>query len=77
MDEFQKIVAESYEGGEFNSDQNPEDAGDGLFKFLITELSESEGCDSVEEALRRLSVIGRQIHEVKIAFMRVEEGRTA
>lgn len=72
-DRFQKVTMESYEGGEFNGDISIEDCGDGLFKFLVSEISESEGCDSFDEARRRLSTIQRQIEEVKREFMRREE----
>ncbi|MCK5605073.1 hypothetical protein KAR91_24500 [Candidatus Pacearchaeota archaeon] len=76
FDMFQKAVAESYVGGEFNNDEvldNMDDCGDGLFKFLMTELSEEEGCDSYDEAVRRLSTIQRQIEEVKRHMMAKEE----
>ena len=72
-DKFQKAVAESYEGGEFNHDILPEEVGDGLFQFLMTEISDSEGCDYYEEAVRRLSTIQRQIEEVKRHMMTKEE----
>jgi hypothetical protein len=39
----------------------------------MQEMRIDEGCDSIEEALSRLSTIARQIHELKIAFMRIEE----
>ena len=73
LDIYQKVVAESYEGGEFRSDIHIESCGDGLFKFLMTEISESEGCDSLEEAQRRLTTIQRQVEEVKREFMTMED----
>ena len=76
MDKYQKKVLESYDGGE----RLPEievlgkmrraDFGDGLLFFLVTELSEAEGCDSMEEARRRLDNILREVYEVSGAFPR-------
>lgn len=73
LDENQKIVAENYCGGEFSyadevKDPLGRDYGDGLFRFLLVELSHAEDCDSKEEALKRLSNIINQIEEVKAAF---------
>ena len=75
MDKFQKVVAESYEGGEFNCDEvlntlrdSSEDIGDSLFEFLMDEISEGEGVDSYKEAVRRLNTIVKQVEEVKIAM---------
>ncbi|MCK5236223.1 MAG: hypothetical protein KAR06_04480 [Deltaproteobacteria bacterium] len=68
LDKYQKIVAESYEGGEFNHDEVMEDVGDGLFKFLITEISDEEMCMSYSEAVNRLSTIIQQVKEVRAAM---------
>lgn len=74
MDQFQKAVAEAYAGGEFNCDEvldlvknSPEDIGDGLFIFLMSEISEDEDCDSFEDAVKRLETIIRQVEGVKKA----------
>ena len=71
LDRFQRIVADSYEDGEFshvNSLTGASEMGDGLFRFLLAEISESEDCDSQEEAMRRLHNARRQIEEVMQAF---------
>jgi len=67
MDEYQRIVAEAYEGGEFVSKDL---TGDGLFDFLIREVSEKEGVDSIGEAMRRLDTVIKQVEEVRRAFDR-------
>ena len=81
-DKFQRIVADNYEGGELAHILKAKseadymvglaNCGDGLFKFLVTELSEAEDCDSYETALKRLDTTIRQIREVETAF---EEAR--
>jgi hypothetical protein len=61
FDHYQNIVIGRYCNGEFQSllPRDVPDCGDGLLKFLLTELSENEGCDSIGEAIRRLdSAIG-------------------
>jgi len=75
MDKYQKKVLESYEGGEFSGLKgktrwSDRDVGDGLLNFLLRELSEAEGCDSMEEARRRLDNILREVYEVSGAFPR-------
>lgn len=46
------------------SKQDMKDLGDGLLTFLLVELSPSEGCDSPEEALRRIATARAQIQDV-------------
>jgi hypothetical protein len=76
-DKFQSIVAISYEKGEFShigrdgndlSDAVLLASGDGLFRYLMVELSENEDCDNYETAIRRLNTSIRQLEEVKKAF---------
>lgn len=38
--------------------------GDGLLRFLLTELADSEGVDSVEEGLRRVNAAVDQLRAV-------------
>lgn len=50
-------VARFYEGGEFlhvASWEDVENCGDGLFRFLVVELSPDEDCHDAEEAIGRL-----------------------
>ncbi len=67
FDEHQTFVIKYYVNGEFDHlepDDIPE-CGDGLLKFLLTELSESEGCDSIEEAARRLDGAIRELQDLR------------
>lgn len=53
MNKAQKIVAENYCGGELNSlhvMQTLDTCGDGLFKFLMVELSDKEDCVDINDA---------------------------
>ena len=70
FDQYQKIVAESYDGG-FHACHTPGDVdscGDTLLTFLMRELSEHEDCDSFECAVNRLDSAIRQLTEVRSAF---------
>jgi len=77
LDKYQRIVAGAYEDGLFRqtqSVQSAEDLGDGLFTFLLRELSENEGVDSLREALSRLDTILAEVLVVQQAFERMEGG---
>ncbi len=59
--EIQQKILMDYQGGEFaylcNPDATEEDlenCGDGLLVFVIRELSDSEGCDTLDEAYNRI-----------------------
>ena len=59
LNPFQRACANVYGGGDFAHVQNVEEAregGDTLFTFLMIELASTEGCDSAEEAVRRLDM---------------------
>lgn len=59
LNPFQRACADVYGGGDFAHVQNVEqarEAGDTLFTFLMIELAAAEGCDSVDEAVRRLDM---------------------
>lgn len=77
LDKNQRIVADNYEGGEFSHVQGVADAGrklgDGLFNFLLIELSNAEDCDSIDTALHRLETIEREIAEVKKEFLEAQD----
>lgn len=70
FDEFQQIVAASYEGGEFDghSPDDIDDCGDTLFAFLMIELSVKEDCSGFEEAISRLDTAIRELNIVRDAF---------
>ncbi|MGN7931782.1 hypothetical protein [Sphingopyxis sp. 22461] len=59
LNPFQQLCAQSYGGGDFahvESVPQARETGDTLFAFLMIELSESEGCKTREEAVRRLEM---------------------
>lgn len=67
LNSFQQLCAQSYSGGDFAHIESIADAretGDTLFAFLIIELAESEGCDTHEEAIRRLKMAISDIQHV-------------
>lgn len=73
MNLFQRTCADVYGGGDFAHVQNVEEArkaGDTLFTFLMIELAPSEGCDSAEEAARRLEMAMTDIQSVAEAVQR-------
>lgn len=60
-------VALFYAGGEFRDVKCMDDvdnAGDGLFRFVMRELAPGEDCDTHAEAVRRLSRAAQQLEEV-------------
>lgn len=64
---FQQIVDNTYEGGE-HSCKSPDminTCGDGLLMFLMKELSASEDCETVEEAISRVNVAILQLEAVR------------
>lgn len=74
--EFQIEFIRSYDGGEYAYvlDEDAgydvdgleaviEDAGDTFLLAGYRELKTSEGCDSPEEAVRRITVAGKQFYE--------------
>jgi hypothetical protein len=59
LNSFQQLCALSYGGGDFahvESVAEARETGDTLFAFLMIELAGSEGCDTHEEAVRRLEM---------------------
>lgn len=68
---YQKAVLRIYEEGEYadmTTMDEVEQAGDGLFTFIMRELGED--CDSQAEAERRIEVAINQLDEV---FDRLEQ----
>lgn len=61
LNAWQKSIARTYGGGDYAhiadhgevSADELETCGDTLFRFLMVELADSEGCDTQEEAIRR------------------------
>lgn len=77
LNPFQRACADVYGGGDFAHVQNVEEAreaGDTLFAFLMIEIASSEGCDSADEAVRRLDMAVADIQGVAEA---VQRGGTA
>lgn len=67
LDDFQQFVVANYAEGEFSyckTMEDVEDCGDTLCCFLVREISASEGCDSDDEAIRRLEVARDQIQDL-------------
>lgn len=67
LNPFQQICAQTYGEGDFAHVENLDQAGetkDTLFAFLMIELATSEGCNSREEALRRLEMAMADIQRV-------------
>lgn len=84
MNPFQRACADAYGGGDFAHVRDLDEAreaGDTLFAFLMIELGSSEGCDSAEEAVRRLDMAIADIQGVAEAIhrggSRADEGRGA
>ena len=91
LTEAQKVVIESYCGGEYGflvaaaGDYNDWDAfrehyqsvvADGLFDFLLIEASPSEGCDGIEEALRRIRRVVEDVQSVEGAMADAHEAKS-
>ena len=75
LNAFQRTCAEIYGDGDFATVQTIEQAratGDTLFTFLMVELGSSEGCDSRDEALRRLDMASTDIQRVVDAILRID-----
>jgi hypothetical protein len=68
MNSYQAAIARVYGLGDFNDfperstwREDLDDCGDGLFRFLMVELADSEDCDSKQEVLDRLNNAVRDI----------------
>lgn len=59
-------LAESTSEEEFKS--GVQESGDGLLRFLITELATSEGCDSIAEAINRVHLAIAELLQVQQAL---------
>lgn len=64
---YQRAIANTYGGGDYAHVETLDECrnvGDTLFTFLMIECATSEGCDSAEEANRRLHMAMDNIQEV-------------
>ena len=72
MNEYQKIALRAYPGRHLaqDDDQHPFDKlGDTLLTFILRELDDSEDCDSMEEAARRMNVAMKELESVHNALL--------
>jgi len=63
MNRYQQQASESYADGEYQGIE-PEQLGDGLFTFVMSELSEREDCDCIEAAISRMEMAAHEIEQV-------------
>lgn len=71
LNAWQTAVARTYGAGDYAylaqqggiSSEDLETCGDTLFRFLMVELADSEDCDSLEEAIRRVVKAHDQLDE--------------
>lgn len=77
FNEFQKRVLAAYNSGDHMVERpdDVESCGDGLLKYLLAELSTSEGCDSLGTSQNRIETSIQQLEEVLLA-MKSEEHKT-
>lgn len=75
MNPHQAAVARAYAAGEFfyladdpNWRANLQNCADGLFRFLMIELSSTEDCDDDAEALQRLRMAENEIQDAIAAI---------
>lgn len=70
FNEWQKVMMRAYGGGDYKgfSPETVHQVADGLFQFLVTELSESEDCVDMEEALKRVDRATQELHSVADAL---------
>lgn len=76
MNAWQKAVARTYADGDFaNLIDDPQWRqqlpllGDTLFSFIMIELSDREGCDSLKEAVDRLSSAREDVEQALIEVL--------
>lgn len=77
FNEYQQTVLKTYGDGDYahlTTLDECHNAGDTLFTFLMIELADKEGCDSAEEAIRRVNVAIEQLEDVAVAIERSARG---
>jgi hypothetical protein len=78
LTKFQQIATKVYGGGDYDyikTEDEAEDLGDTLFKFVLLELGEGEDCDSLDTAITRMRVARDDIEAVLTA-LQDEEARS-
>lgn len=71
LSRYQRIAADAYDDGAHSHVTSIEDArevGDTLFVFLMAELAESEDCEDLDTAIRRVETAINQLTEVRAAL---------
>ncbi len=74
FNEAQKICASTYASGDFSYAselKDCENVGDGLFTFLMTELSSKEDCTDLDVATQRLETVVADIQKIAAAVNQV------
>jgi hypothetical protein len=73
----QQVVLKNYGGGDyaerFNDMDDLGNVGDTLFLFLMRELADSEECDTLEEAQRRVDIALGDLQAVRDALSEAEQ----
>lgn len=74
FNQAQRVLLETYEGGEFKGIRygKHKDVGDGLFEFLVNELATREDCDTMEVAIRRVAKSIEHLQGVQSALEAAE-----
>lgn len=78
MNPYQKALVHTYAQGDFSyvsTFSESSEVGDSLFHFLFCELSDEEGCNSKDEALRRLDNAKNDIEGVISAVDKAHDKR--
>lgn len=70
FNEWQKVMMQAYGGGDYKgfSPETVHQVAEGLFKFLVAELSTSEDCEDMDEALKRVDRATAELHNVADAL---------
>lgn len=72
----QQIVLQTYGGGDYAHIDNIKgcrNVGDGLFTFLMTELSDDESCDTLEIAINRVTTASNQLLDLRDMLVVLKE----
>lgn len=65
FNQFQRTAVEAYPSGS----EILEVGGDSLFTFVITELSDKEDCEDLDDAIERMTVAMSDIEKVRDALV--------
>jgi len=79
MNKYQEICngvyGDGWEIAEFSED--PEHNGDTLAEYVARELSDSEECDSIDEAIQRIFFAIDELEQVQMALVKAKAGGVA